>query len=137
MEPADGVGVGLLVEARVGDAWVLLVALVVCGVLVRLQFGLRPVEGVAWWASTGRDGLNLLAASLLVGALLVRGFRGPAAVVLASAQLVTLALLQPNLGSGRSAAARSVAVSLGLGLPAMVSPGFMASNVERLLAVLF
>ncbi|MBI5547405.1 MAG: hypothetical protein HY901_26280 [Deltaproteobacteria bacterium] len=56
------------------------------------QMGLRQIETSRWWASNGRDFLNLAALGALVAALRGMGFGGPAALIVGASVLLPLLL---------------------------------------------
>ncbi|HEY3449497.1 MAG TPA: hypothetical protein VGK67_24295 [Myxococcales bacterium] len=102
-------------------AWIASLGLAV--VLQRWQVGLRRLERSRWWASNGRDVLNLAALALLMESLRAMGFPRPEALLVGASALLPLILLS-SLAAGRK---RLVAL-LGLvaavvGAPIAVAPG--------------
>ncbi len=113
------------------------VALVLVGVLERVQFRLRFFEGRTWWASNGRDILNALAFGAMLGALGLVGFGGPLAVVIASAVLVPINALQASLGTRPGGAWLSAAVALVLGAPVVAAPDAVDGALRAAMVWLF
>lgn len=128
--PAGG---GLQLFGRV----LFFVVLVGVGVLERLQFRLRFMEKRLWWASNGRDVLNLLALGAMIGTLALVGFGGPLALVIASAVLVPVNALQHRLGNRPGGAWLSAAVALALGSPVVAAPGEVDRALRDALLWLF
>jgi hypothetical protein len=115
----------------------LLAALCLTGVLERVQFGLRFLEGRTWWASNGRDVLNGVAFAALVGSAWWIGFSLPVALVNGATVLVSVNALQSALGQRRGATWMSVGLAIALGLPALVAPGAMNRAIQATLELLF
>jgi hypothetical protein len=114
-----------------------LVALCLTGVLERVQFGLRFLEGRTWWASNGRDVLNGVAFAALIGSAWWIGFSPPVALVNGATVLVLVNALQSALGLRRGATWMSVGLAVALGLPALVAPAAMDWAIQATLELLF
>jgi|GEM_PF-343693 len=122
-----------------GGAWpavAFLVATCAAGLLERVQDRLRASEGRAWWASNGRDVVNVVALGCVSAGLRVYGFRGALVVCLAGTLVLLLSISQMRLESRPRSTLWSVLVALGLGLPVLVAPAAVASGFERLLVAL-
>ncbi len=111
--------------------------LVLVGVVERLQFRLRFMEKRTWWASNGRDVLNLVAFGLMLGALALVGFGGPLALVIASCVIVPVNALQHRLGTRPGGAWISAAVALVLGSPVVAAPHWVDGALRDALVWLF
>ena len=115
-----------------------LAALCLTGVLERVQFGLRFLEGRTWWASNGRDVLNGVAFAALVGSAWWIGFSLPVALVNGATVLVSVNALQSALGQRRRGATwMSVGLAVALGLPTLVAPAAMDRAIQATLELLF
>ena len=115
-----------------------LAALCLAGVLERVQFGLRFLEGRTWWASNGRDVLNGVAFAALVGSAWWIGFSLPVALVNGATVLVSVNALQSALGQRRRGATwMSVGLAVALGLPTLVAPAAMDRAIQATLELLF
>jgi hypothetical protein len=91
-------------------------------ILERVQRQLKESEGARWWASNGRDVLNLFAFGVLVYGLLLLGFFGPLVLLLAALMVVLLTAVQGLFRKSRSADLVSIAVTLAVGLPPLLMP---------------
>ena len=107
-------------------AWMASLGLAV--VLQRWQVGLRRLERSRWWASNGRDVLNLAALLLLMESLHAMGFSHPDALLVAATALLPLVLLS-SLAAGRRGL-----VAL-LGAAAAVMGGTIAAVPGRIQAL--
>ena len=112
-------------------------ALCLTGVLERVQFSLRFLEGRTWWASNGRDFLNGAAFTALTVAAWWIGFSPPVALIDAATVLVLVNALQSALGQRRGATWMSVALAVALGSPTVVAPRAMDRAIQVTLDVLF
>ena len=112
-------------------------ALCLTGVLERVQFGLRFLEGRTWWASNGRDVLNAIAFTALIGTAWWIGFSPPVALINGSTVLVLVNALQSALGQRRGATWMSVALAVALGAPTLVAPAAMDRAIQATLELLF
>jgi hypothetical protein len=111
--------------------------LVLVGVVERLQFRLRFLEGRTWWASNGRDVLNGAAFAAMLGALGLVGFGGPLALLVAAGVLVPVNALQASLGTRPGGAWVSAAVALALGSPVVAAPDAVDRALRTALVWLF
>jgi hypothetical protein len=101
---------------------------------------LRREEHRAWWASNGRDVINVVALAVIASALVLLGYPGPAALVVAG--LLTMALTGVTVVEGKlpeRAHPRLLALALGLGLalPLLVWPGSLIHELGHLAEALF
>ena len=113
------------------------VALCLTGILERVQFRLRFLETRTWWASNGRDVLNLAALAMLFGSAWLMGFSAPLALALAASIVVLVNALQSGLGARSGATRTSVAIAVLLGSPALILPSAVDRAARAALAVLF
>jgi len=123
--------------AREVGSLVFLVMLCVTALLERLQFTLRKTEASTWWASNGRDVLNLVAFGAISLGLKVLGFTGPISFCIGATLVVLLSALQMSLGKRRLAGLLSVLVAVALGMPILVAPGAVHDLFRAALEVLF
>ena len=123
-------------EGSVARALGYLGLLAVAGLLERVQYRLKADEGRAWWASNGRDVLNLVALGAISAGLWLQGFRGPLVVGVAGTVVVFLSLIQMRLESSSRSTLWSVLAALVLGLPALLRPGAVAQLFQETLAAL-
>lgn len=114
-----------------------IVLVVVVSYLERLQFRLRRLEGSKWWASNGRDVLNLAALLLMIGALKIIGFSGPLSLCVAATIVIVLSALQMELDKHKHQAAWSLVVGLLLSAPVLAFPAAADEVFTRLIAALF
>jgi hypothetical protein len=114
-----------------------LAALCLTGVLERVQFRLRFLEGRTWWASNGRDILNAAALAALVGSGWLIGFSPPTALVNGTAVLVLVNALQSALRPRREATWLSVGLAVVLGLPTLIEPAGVDRAIRATLRLLF
>jgi hypothetical protein len=114
-----------------------LAALCLTGVLERVQFRLRFLEGRTWWASNGRDILNAAAFAALVGSAWLIGFSPPTALVNGTAVLVLVNALQSALRPRREATWLSVGLAVVLGLPTLIEPAGVDRVIRATLRLLF
>ena len=98
----------------------------VVGLLERLQYQLRESEASRWWASNGRDVVNLFALATMTFGLFAMGFAGPLAFGLAATFVIVLAFLQGALEKRKNAVLYSVIAALVLGAPVLFAPGRVA-----------
>lgn len=115
--------------------WV--VALCLVGALERVQHRLRRDEPSRWWASNGRDVVNLVAAVLLGGALWVNGFSGPLCLAIAGSFVIFLTAAQATFERHRSAATLSLLAALVLGTPVVIAPARVATAYRAAIQVIF
>ncbi|MGC4115905.1 MAG: hypothetical protein QM765_15205 [Myxococcales bacterium] len=92
-------------------------------VLQRWQVGLRRLERYRWWASNGRDVLNLAALCLLAESLRAMGFGGPEALLVAATVLLPLVLLSSLAAGRRGLTAWLSAAATAVGVPVAAVPG--------------
>jgi len=117
-------------------AWSVSLGLAV--VLQRWQVRLRQLEKSRWWASNGRDVLNLTALVLLVESLRAMGFARPEALLVGATALLPLVLLSSITVTrteerGKWSALLPLAAVL-VGVPIGLAPGsvhLIASAVVR------
>ncbi|MDQ3266534.1 MAG: hypothetical protein M3Y59_23285 [Myxococcota bacterium] len=96
--------------------------LVITGVLERLQFQLRETETTTWWASNGRDVVNLFALATMAIGLRVIGFTGPIALCIAATLVLLLSALQTALEKHPHVWLWSLGAALALGAPVLIAP---------------
>ena len=104
--------------------------LVLVAALERLQYHLRETEGSRWWASNGRDVLNLFSFAVLAFGLSLLGFVLPVALFWAACQVVVLTALVGLVGERRGAGVVSVALTVGLGLAPLLAPGWLLQVIQ-------
>lgn len=114
-----------------------LLALCLTGVLERVQFSLRFLEGRTWWASNGRDVLNGVAFAALSASTWWIGFSPAVALVNGATVLVLVNALQSALGRRGGATWMSVALAVVLGSPTLVAPAAMDRAIQATLELLF
>ncbi len=112
-------------------------ALCLTGVIERIQFRLRFFEARTWWASNGRDMLNLAAFGAIGAALLIYGFRGPMALVIACSLILLVNTVQSSLGTRRGATVLSALAALALGAPVLLLPSLVDRGLRSVLLFLF
>jgi hypothetical protein len=120
----------------VGDA-VFLLALVLTGLLERMQIRLRASEKRRWWASTGRDAINALAFGTMAVGLGVVGFTGPVALAIAASLLLLVTAVQSALGERKWSGAIALVAAGGLGVPVIAAPRAVHGLFQLLLGWLF
>jgi hypothetical protein len=118
----------------------LLVAVAGAVRLEELGDRLRREEHRAWWASNGRDVINVTALVIIAGALKLGGFPGPAALL--ASGLVTLALTGVMVAEGKlpeRLRPRTLALfaALVLAAPLLLWPSRVVEASARLAAALF
>jgi hypothetical protein len=123
--------------ARAVAAVVFLAILVVVGWLERLQYQLRERESSRWWASNGRDVMNLFALGTMSLGLKVIGFSGPLAFGLAATFVILLAFVQGALEQRERAVLFSVLTAIVIGLPVLFAPAQLAVGYRAAVAFLF
>jgi hypothetical protein len=96
--------------------------LLLVAALERLQHSLRRTESALWWASNGRDVVNLFAFAVLSFGIRLLGFFGPMVFLLSGATVVLLTAAQGLGGEGKSASWIAVALICLLGLPLLAWP---------------
>lgn len=116
---------------------VFLLLLCVVALLERLQYRLRDQEPSRWWASNGRDVVNVFALATMGLGLEVLGFSGPLAFGIAASFVILLSATQGALERHPSAVLLSVVVSLMLGAPVLFSPGPLADGYRTVVRALF
>lgn len=127
--------------ARGLATFVFLALLWVVAWLERLQHQLRDEEPARWWASNGRDVLNVFALAMMAVGLKVLGFDGPLAFGIAASFVILLSAFQrelaPRPGSGRGPGVRSLVAALLLGAPILIVPAQLAAGYRALVLTLF
>jgi hypothetical protein len=124
-------------SARVfGDA-VFLAAVALTGLLERLQLKLKESERAKWWASSGRDLINLVAFVTMTCGLWVVGFTGAIAICIAATLLLMLVWLQSALGTRRLSWVLSLAVAAALAGPVIAVPKWVDTGFRSLLQWLY
>lgn len=123
--------------ARVLGAAVFLGMLLLTALLERLQFQLKASEASKWWASNGRDVVNLFALGAMAVGLRVIGFTGPIALSIAATLVLVLSAAQTALERHPWAGWMNVALALILGAPVMVAPRFVHGLFRTALERLF
>jgi hypothetical protein len=109
--------------------------------LERLQYRLRDEEPARWWASNGRDVVNVFALAMMTVGLKVLGFDGPLAFGIAASFVILLSACQGELahhpGTGMGPGVRSVLAALVLGAPILLVPAQLAAGYRALVLTLF
>lgn len=124
-------------EARPVAVGVFLLLLGVVALLERLQYRLRDQEPARWWASNGRDVVNVFALAMMTVGLGVLGFSGPLAFGIAASFVILLSASQGALELHPNAVFLSVVVALALGGPILFTPGPLAAGYHGLVKALF
>jgi hypothetical protein len=119
-----------------GDA-LFLGAVVITGLLERVQLRLRRMEKRRWWASNGRDVLNGVAFLAMALGLGVVGFTGPMALAVAASLLLSVTAVQAGLGGHRLSGPLALVAACALGLPVVVAPRLVHGVFRALLDGLF
>jgi hypothetical protein len=120
----------------VGDA-VFVAALVLTGLLERLQIRLRATEQRKWWASSGRDAINALAFGTMALGLAVVGFTGPVALAIAASLLLLVTAVQSALGERKGSGVIALVAAGALGIPVIAAPRAVHEIFRMLLDSLF
>lgn len=105
-----------------------------------LGLRLRREEHRTWWAGTGRDLLNVVGLLAISGALLLRGFTGPAALLVGGTLTLALfgaSVLVATQFRARRPRAWAVAVGALFALPVLLWPGEVLGALAALADVLF
>lgn len=92
-------------------------------VLQRWQVRLRHLERSRWWASNGRDVLNLAALTLLVESLRAMGFARPEALLVGATALLPLVLLSSITARRGRLRALLPLGAVAVGVPIGAAPG--------------
>jgi hypothetical protein len=121
MDPFGGYRALPWSERAWGDA-LFLAALGLTGLLERLQIRLRSTERSVWWASNGRDLINLSALGLMALGLAGAGFSGPLALAIAATLLLWVTAVQVALGERRGAGPLALLAAWALGAPVLGAP---------------
>src|SRR5438874_10332869 len=104
--------------ARVLGDLVFVGVLVLTAALERLQLSLKGAESSRWWASNGRDVLNLFAFASMAFGLRIVGFTGPIALATAATMVIAISVIESSLARfPRTATALSMGAAVALGLP--------------------
>ena len=126
--------------SRLAGSAALLGSLALTVALQRLQLELKRADTRRWWASNGRDLINLLAFGALGGSLLVVGFPAPAALLLGATMLLVLQLFEAlllNWPRLPAPTALSLGVAFALACPVLLSPNRVFGWVSRATEFLF
>jgi hypothetical protein len=91
-------------------------------ILERVQRQLKENEGARWWASNGRDVLNLFNFGVLAYGLVLLGFFGPLVLLLSALMVVLLTAVQGLFRQSGSADLASMLFTLAVGLPPLLFP---------------
>jgi hypothetical protein len=94
--------------------------------LERFQYALRQTESSRWWASNGRDVLNLFSLGVVTYGLILLGFYGALVFLIGASLVVVLTALQSTLARGPSRGVLSFALAFAVGLPALAWPKGLA-----------
>lgn len=123
--------------ARAGSIAVFLALL--CGVawLERFQYRLREAEPARWWASNGRDVVNVFALAMMTLGLKVLGFGGPLAFGIAASFVILLSACQGAFERHPRAVLLSLATALLLSAPILLAPAQLASGYRGWVQALF
>jgi hypothetical protein len=113
-------------RARVLAGSLFLGILILVAALERLQYALRQTESSRWWASNGRDVLNLFSFGVLSYGLLLLGFHGAMVLLIAGCGVTLLTAVQGVLGKGRARGLFSLGATLVVGLPVLFWPRELA-----------
>lgn len=111
-------------QRAVGSA-VFVALLGLTGVLERFQFTLRDTEATTWWASNGRDVVNLFALAAMAIGLKVIGFAGPISLCIAATIVLLLSALQSALAEHPHVWLWCLGAALALGAPVLIAPRFV------------
>lgn len=111
--------------------------LFITAALERIQFRLKASENSVWWASNGRDVVNLFALGTMTLGLHAIGFTGPISFTLAATLVVLLSAMQLSFEKRRFAGTLTVGVAMLLGVPVLVAPREVHAVFTRLLLALF
>lgn len=123
--------------SRVLGSVVFVGMLALTAVLERLQFQLRYTEASTWWASNGRDVVNLFALAAMALGLRVIGFTGPISVCIAATLVLVLSALQSAVEKHRHAWLWSLGFALALGAPVLVAPRLVHGGFRTAVEWLF
>jgi hypothetical protein len=124
-------------EARWVATLVFLALLGVVALLERLQYRLREEEPARWWASNGRDVVNVFALGTMTLGLTVLGFAGPLAFGIAASFVILLSACQGELERHPNSVMLSMLAALALGAPILLVPARLASGYGKLVLFLF
>jgi hypothetical protein len=116
---------------------IFLLALCLTAYLERLQFRLKATEASTWWASNGRDVVNVGALAAMWVGLRAVGFAGPSSLAIAATLVLVLSVLQPSIGRLPHPRLWSVLVALALGAPVLLAPRAVDGLFQTALRVLF
>lgn len=119
------------------STFVFLALLCVVALLERLQYRLREAEPARWWASNGRDVVNVFALATMALGLSVLGFSGPLAFGIAATFVILLSACQGELERHPNAVMLSVLAALALGAPILLIPARLAAGYRGLVLLLF
>lgn len=111
--------------------------LCVVALLERFQYLLRDQEPARWWASNGRDVVNVFALAMMALGLDVLGFDGPLAFGIAASFVILLSASQGAFERHPSAVLLSVIAALVLGAPILLIPAQLASAYRDVVRTLF
>lgn len=123
--------------ARALGSLVFVGMLALTAVLERLQFQLRYTEASTWWASNGRDVVNLFALAAMALGLRVIGFTGPIAVCIAATIVLVLSALQSAVEKHAHAWRWSLGFALLLGAPVLLAPSLVHATFRAAVEWLF
>lgn len=123
--------------ARLVSVGVFVLLLCVVALLERLQYRMREQEPSRWWASNGRDVVNVFALAMMAVGLFVIGFDGPLAFGIAASFVILLSAVQGALERHPNAVLLSVLTALVLGFPILFAPARLADAYRGLVVTLF
>jgi hypothetical protein len=112
-------------------------ALILTALLERLQFQLRASESSLWWASNGRDVVNVLALGVMSVGLRAVGLTGPMSLGIAATATIVLTALQPFLDKHRHGGLLTGVVAMALGLPVLIHPQALHQGFQAVVLYLF
>lgn len=127
----------MALPARPLGTFAFVVTVIAVGWIERLQYRLKRLESSKWWASNGRDVLNIIAVALMMGGLKLIGFTGPLAFCIAATLVIILSALQMSLSTHKHQAALSAGVGLVLSAPVLIFPAQVDAAFTRGLGALF
>ncbi|MFL5318104.1 MAG: hypothetical protein ACJ790_00510 [Myxococcaceae bacterium] len=124
-------------SARTVGTFAFVATVVAVGWIERAQYRLKRLEGSKWWASNGRDVLNVVALLVLMSGLRMMGFRGPLSFGIAGTMVIVLSAIQMTLSKHKHQAVWSVGLGLLLSAPVLIAPAQVDALFTRTLTLLF
>lgn len=103
----------------------------------RWQMLLKKEESSVWWASNGRDVLNVAALVLLTGSLWLIGFSGGTSLLLAGSLVLVLHLVENATVGRRASGTINLLVAVALAVPLLLFPRQTHHVANQVASVLF